>query len=339
MRIGVDLMGSDNSPTALFEAVLQAANQLDPSSSLVVIATHSVINELRRQHQQILSSLPPGRIEFHAVFDTIGMSEEPVSAVFHKKGSSLVVGVRLLKKNYLDAFVSAGNTGALIASSVLHLPKLPGIKRPALLAQLPTITGTIAVLDIGGSVSCKAQNLVQFAYLGAAFQQCSEGIAVPTVGLLNIGVEPKKGTSSVRLAYQTLKDHAPQHMRFVGNVEGRDIFQGGVDVLVTDGFTGNVLLKASEGVSSFIFDYIQEALNNSSSEKLIQSFRELKRYFSYAEYPGAILCGVEGVVIKIHGNASVKAMLNGIKGAVHLVEQKLIPKLKVQLAAKIDGEQ
>lgn len=340
-------MGGDSSPQVLFEAVIRAAELLYSTSLFVVLATRPVIDDLRISHVKFLRS-PEGKcIEFHPVSDTITMSDEPLFAVRHKKKSSIVIGIRLLKKQRIDAFVSAGNTGALIASATLQLPKLPGVKRLALLAVMPTITGSVAVLDVGGNVSCKAQHLMQFAQIGAAYQSCCEGIEIPTVGLLNIGVEPKKGTSAVRQAYQALKEKCQQEevrmsnhaldpslkikMKFIGNIEGREVFQGGVDVLVTDGFTGNVLLKASEGISAFIFGYIQEAFQTSASEKLQETFHELQRYFCSSEYPGAILCGVEGIVIKCHGNASTTAMFNSIKGAVSLVEKQFIAKIKAQL--------
>lgn len=332
MRIGIDIMGSDNSPINLFEAVKMAAQQQDSSTILVVIATHSIVNELK--HQNVNSNPDCARIEFFPVPDAISMSDEPLYAAAHKKGSSLVVGVRLLKKRWLDALVTAGNTGALIATATLQLPKLPGIKRLALLAVLPTVKGSVAVLDVGGNVSCKAHHLVQFAYLGAAYQSCSENIAVPKVALLNIGVEAIKGTSATQQAYQTLKEQLPPkqlQMHFQGNIEGRDVFKGEIDVIVTDGVTGNVLLKTSEGVSSFIFDYIKEGLFTNATSEMVQNFKDLKSYFNYQEYPGAIVCGVEGLVIKCHGNSSVKAMSSSINGAVHLVSQDLISRMKAKL--------
>lgn len=328
-------MGSDNSPINLFESVKLAAQQLNSSTTLVVIATHSVVNELKISQADSLSHSNVGRIEFFPVPDAISMTDEPLYAASHKKDSSLVVGIRLLKKKWLDAFVTAGNTGALITSATLQLPKLPGIKRSALLAVLPTVTGSVAVLDIGGNVSCKAHHLVQFAYLGAAYQSCSENIDVPKVALLNIGVEAIKGNSATQQAYQTLKDQSPPpalKMSFQGNIEGRDIFKGSVDVVVTDGFTGNVLLKTSEGVSSFIFDYIKETMHGNSSPELIKDFKELKSYFNYQEYPGAIVCGIEGLVIKCHGHSSVKAMLSSINGAIHLVNQNVIARIKQKLS-------
>ncbi len=263
------------------------------------------------------------------------MADEPVLAVSRKKESSLVVGIRLLKRHKIHAFVSAGNTGALIASAAIQLPRLHGIKRPALLVSLPTVSGTVAVLDVGGNVQCKAHHLVQFAQMGAAYQSCSEGIAIPAVGLLNIGLEPKKGTSAVREAYQVLlqqqNDSPDQRMRFIGNVEGREVFQGKIDVLVTDGFTGNVLLKTTEGVSSFIFDFIQDTLQNSQNKEVTDALVNMRRYFSYAEYPGAFVCGVEGIVVKCHGDSSSRAMLNGIKGAANLIATDVLTRMKDML--------
>lgn len=327
-------MGSDSSPKVLFEGVVKAAERLDSSSTLLVIATRSVLNDIHHSDANSPRLQSGARIEFHPVSDSIAMADDPLKAVSRKKGSSLVVGIRLLKKKQIDALVSAGNTGALIASATLQLPRLPGIKRPALLISVPTITGSVAVLDVGGNVQCKAPHLVQFAHMGAAYQSCSAGIALPNVGLLNIGVEPIKGTSSQREAYQALSEYSQNQgakMRFIGNVEGRELFQGKIDVLVTDGFTGNVLLKTSEGVSSFIFDYIKESLDDNVPASFLEALKNLKKHFSYAEYPGAFICGIEGIVVKCHGASSAPAMLNGIIGAANLVQSKVIDRLKDSL--------
>lgn len=321
MRIGVDLMGGDSSPVALFEAVLFAADKLSHLSiNLVVTATPSVIQEIRSRPQRL-----PVCIEFQSVNEVIEMADDPLLAIRRKKDSSLVVGVRLLKKKLIDAFVSSGNTGALIASAALTLPSLPGIQRPALLAMLPTAKGSVAVIDVGGNVACKASHLVQFAQMGAAYQRCFRQVGVPSVGLLNIGIESKKGTSELRQAYELLEKHSQGNkMRFAGNVEGREVFQGGIDVLVTDGFTGNVFLKTSEGVSAFILEYLKHAIAK-------DAMADLKKQFSYDEYPGAVLCGVEGVVIKCHGQSSAKGMLNGILGAANLVQNQFVNMLKSEL--------
>ena len=335
MRIGIDLMGSDTSPQVLFEAVLQAVQEFDASKIFLVFATKEVVDALLSLYPQF--SRPKSRIEFKVVTEVITMSDAPIRAIRTKKNSSLVIGIRLMRKRKIDALVSAGNTGALIASATISLSRLPGISRPALLALLPTKKGTVAVVDVGGNVSCKAQHLIQFAHLGAAYQRCMLGIDSPSVGLLNIGAESRKGTAEVQQAYQILKDLNIQtlaegltlRMHFVGNVEGRDVFQGQVDVLVTNGFTGNVLLKSTEGVASFIFDYI---LSDFQTNPAVQtSLKKTQQYFNYAEYPGAILCGVDGVVVKCHGDSSAQAMFSGIKGAIHLVEKNLIKKIKEHL--------
>lgn len=332
-------MGSDSSPHVLFEAVLQAAGQLDATHCLLVIATHAVVEDLARLQSADHLSGKSARIEFQLVSEVISMRDEPLSAIRLKKGSSLVTGIRLLKKHSIDAFVSAGNTGALVAAASLQLRMLPGTNRPALLATLPTQTGSVAVVDVGGNVSCKAHHLVQFAHMGAAYQRCSKGIETPRVGLLNIGVESKKGHAEVRQAWQVLKEQAElvaangmtPRMHFVGNIEGREVFNGNVDVLVTDGFTGNVLLKTSEGTASFIFDFMQQTLKNEKSEQLKVAMKDIQRFFSYDEYPGAIICGVDGIVVKCHGNASAKALLSCIHGAVTLINKQLLNKIKEQL--------
>lgn len=334
MRIGIDLMGSDSSPQALFDAVLHVAKQLDSSYCLVAIGTPSVIDDLKRLHSLSLSQKNAAQIEFYLASDTITMRDEPLTAVSLKKGSSLVLGIRLLKKERIHAFVSAGNTGALIASATLNLPRLPGVKRPALLVVLPTLSGSVAVLDVGGNVSYTAQHLIQFARMGAVYQRCGQGIEMPRVGLLNIGIEAQKGTSAVRKAYQTLQASAEifPHMKFIGNIEGGDVFQGKVDVLVADGFTGNVFLKTAEGVSSFVFECIVKALKNGDATSTLETLQHLRNQLHYSEYPGAIVCGVEGVVIKCHGHSSSQAMCNGIRGAIALVQKKLIPQMKEELA-------
>lgn len=316
-------MGSDTSPDVLFDSVLKAAQNSDPSVSFVVLATPEVIDRI--------SACKVQGIELYSAPDVIQMSDEPLTAVRRKKGSSLVAGIRLLKKRRIDAFVSAGNTGALLAASTLSLPLLPNVKRPALLAILPTARGTVkgsvAILDIGGNVACKAHHLVQFAHMGAAYQRCIQNLALPRVGLLNIGVESQKGRQEVRQAYQTLQElKSDLKMHFVGNIEAREVLQGNVDVLVTDGFTGNVLLKSIEGASAFILQSLSEKVQGQGKLPLL--LQELYSDFNTEEYPGAILCGVEGIVVKCHGNASPRAFFNGIKGAVTLVERKLVSGLK-----------
>lgn len=324
-------MGSDSSPLVLFDAVLEAARHLDSTETLVVFVTQDVVDSLSTEIYSLLTS---AQVVFEVVTETILMEEEPLTAIRRKKKSSLVTGIRLLKKRQIDAFISAGNTGALIASATLSLPLLPGIQRPALLTVLPSKTGEVVVLDIGGNVSCKSHHLVQFAFLGAAYKSCFSPHSIPSVGLLNIGVESKKGTSELRQAYLALEGYALKKgnetlfLNFVGNVEARELFNGKLDVLVTDGFTGNVLLKTTEGISLFILDYLSQLNQRNPSEAQANSLHDLQMHFHYHEYPGAVLCGVDGLVIKCHGSSSSRGVFNGIMGAVKLVRNGFMKQMK-----------
>lgn len=331
MRIGIDLMGSDTSPVVLFHAVMQAAENF-PEAGLTVFVTQSALDEIF-SHSSSLFTRRQGYIEFQVVSEVIEMHEEPLMAIRQKKNSSLTLGIKLLKKRYLNAFVTAGNTGALIAGAALSMPLLHGIKRPALLASLPTQKGSIAIVDVGGNVSCKANHLVQFALLGSACQRCFKKIERPRVGLLNIGVESKKGTSVVRQAYQLLQGMSDRgEILFTGNVEGRNLFLGEVDVVVTDGFTGNILLKTSEGVSSFLLQHLREILQVLAPEQSGLILRELSQRFDYEEYHGAVVCGIDGVIVKCHGQSSPKELFHGIQGAIRLVQNHFVQQIKSQLA-------
>lgn len=329
MCIGIDLMGGDYSPVLLFKAIEMAAEKFTKVKWVVFVTQVTVDEILLNTSASLL--LKKGYLEFQIVSDVIEMQDEPLVAIRQKKNSSLVVGIKFLKKRELDGLVSIGNTGALIAGATFLLPLLPGIRRPALLATLPTEKGNVAIIDVGGNVLCKAYHLVQFAELGIAYQRCCQGIDRPRVGLLNIGVESKKGTSEVRQAYQLLQERNQKgEMQFVGNVEGREVFQGIVDVLVTDGFTGNVLLKTSEGASSFILQHLYHVLEDVLPEQRTAILRRLHHQFDYDEYRGAIICGIEGIAVKCHGQSSPKGLWKGIQQAIELVQQGFIHQIKHQ---------
>lgn len=324
-------MGSDHSPLLLFKAVEQAANKF-PQILFVIFLTQVALEEIFLNFPSSISSIN-SNIELKITSDSILMDDDPLIAIRQKKDSSLLIGLKYLKRRYLDGFVSTGNTGALIAGATLSLPLLPGIKRPALLAVLPTQTGKVAIIDVGGNVSCKAYHLAQFAQLGIAYQRCQEGIAHPRIGLLNIGVESKKGTSEIRQAYEQLEQMAEkEHLVFMGNIEGQEVFRGAVDVLVTDGFTGNILLKTSEGVSSFILHELEGILQQIATEKELPILKQLQSKFDYEEYTGAIICGIDGVAVKCHGQSSWKGLLRGIEGAIQLVQNGFINQIKQQLS-------
>lgn len=336
MRIGIDLMGSDCSPSILFKAVQEAVKEFD-EVKFVVFLTQPALDAILLDPQFSELSFRIC-VEFHIVSEVIEMDEEPVSALKQKKSSSLVIGLRFLKKNYLNAFISTGNTGSLIAGAALMLPLIDGIKRPALVALLPTQKGNVAVIDVGGTVSCRFLHLAQFAHMGAAYQACYSGIAIPKVGLLNIGVESKKGTSEIRKAYQFLEetDHQKQ-FEFIGNIEARKVFEGGVDVLITDGFTGNVLLKTAEGMSYFVLQKLLKLLAFLPDSQKNEIISSLKSEFDYENYLGAVICGVERLLIKCHGHSTSKGLLNAIRGAIRLVENQFVEKMKNKMT--LGGEE
>lgn len=339
MRIGIDIMGSDCSPLVLYEGVLRSATSFLSSDTLLVFATEKVFERLKQQYPEITSNQHGSSIHFHLVREEISMEDDPLSAVQEKKESSLVTGIRLLNQNHIDSFISAGNTGALLVGSKLMLPMIPGISRPALLASLPTKKGNVSVVDVGGNVSCKADHLVQFACMGAACQQSLYDLQKPPrVGLLNVGIESIKGTLEHREAYKKLtllsKNSAEGifPMNFIGNVEGREVFEGKVDVLVTDGFSGNILLKTAEGIADYIFDSIYETFKDLLTDPIRGRIEAFQQKFNYAEYPGAILCGVDRIVIKCHGESSSENIQKAIFEAKKLVENRFLERLRESLS-------
>lgn len=329
--IGIDLMGSDNAPHVLLSAAFDLILTLQTPAHFILLGT----KPLEEECSHLLKRFPlvKDKVSFFLANDIILMEDNPLVAIRRKKNSSLCAGMRLLKEAKLDAFVSAGNTGALMASAKMYLPMLTHIERPALLALMPTRKRPLAVLDVGANISYTAEHLVQFAQMGAAYQM-ARGIPHPKIGLLNIGSEALKGTSEVRLAYQkmlALAEQFPEQFHFKGNIEAKEVFNGGVDVLVTDGFTGNIFLKTAEGIANLVLDRLKENIPEKDFANLESHLNDLQQHLHYAEYPGALLCGVEGIVVKCHGYSTPKAIMNGIKGALHLAQQKFIASLQDQL--------
>jgi phosphate acyltransferase len=314
-RIGVDLMGCDTVPEDLYHAVVQLISEEFPAE-IVLFASKEVSRELDL-------SLPI--VESGAV---IRMDDDPILAVRRKKDSSLCQGLRYLKEKKIDAFVSAGNTGALLLAAKTTLKTLPGIDRPALMALLPTEKKEVAVLDVGANLSLKSEHFFQFAAMGIAYQK-SRGIENPTVGLLNIGAEATKGHSQLREAYKQLETLNREGPVFLGNIEGKDVFRGGIDVLVTDGFTGNVFLKTAEGIAAFILEQLEASSREFSHLKT--ALAALRSRFHYTEYPGAILCGVNGIVIKCHGDSTPDTFIKGITGALRLIQHNFLEKIQSQM--------
>ena len=324
IHIGVDLLGSDTSPEDFIPAVSTFLKN-HPEIYLTVFGTEKQSPHFSTNHQ----------VSFFPVQEIIEMDDDPLISIRRKKNSSICLGIKKLHEHQIDAFVSAGNTGAIMASAKTTLAMLPGIDRPALLVLLPTKNTPMAVLDVGANVSYKAKHLLHFATMGIAFQK-TRGVAQPTIGLLNIGSEEKKGTVELREAYQQLQflkknDNLSSHI-FLGNIEAKAVFEGRVDVLVTDGFTGNIFLKTAEGISAFILDQIKAKLQTWQSMDLQQMLSSFEKHLHSSEYPGAILCGVEGIVVKCHGDSTPKAFYNAIKGAAELAQGNFLEKIKAELS-------
>lgn len=259
------------------------------------------------------------------------MEENPLLAIRRKKDSSIGIGMQLIKEKKVDAFISAGNTGALMSLGKLKLSMLNNISRPALLTFLPSKRKPLAVLDVGANLSTKPKYLVQYALIGSAFQK-TQGVKKPLVGLLNIGSEARKGTTEVQKAYSDLCIMAKKTgaFEFAGNIEGKEVFEGKIDVLVTDGFTGNVLLKTTEGVVNFILDRLGDC--GQKCENTFQYFSDLNTLLHYQQYPGALLCGLDGIVIKCHSYCTPQALLQAVIGASRFVKQDLLLNMKKYLA-------
>lgn len=312
-------MGSDHPPSVLLEAIQTLTPEITKKNiEIVVIATRDIS--------------PPAPLLFHPTPDFVEMHENPASAIKAKKDASLFQGLRLLKQKKIDAFVSSGNTGALVLGSKIILSMLAPILRPALQVHLPTKKNLVTVLDVGANVQYKAIHLVQFAFMGAAYWQ-TQGISNPSVGLLNIGSESIKGTSELKSAYHFLQklEEKKAPFSFFGNVEGKSVFDGEVNTLVTDGFTGNIFLKTAEGVANLILDQMKEKFQKTATQESNLALEDLKKYLHYAEYPGAILLGVKGLVVKCHGYSTPLAFVNAIRGTIDLVQKDFMKSFQSHL--------
>lgn len=312
-KIGIDIMGSDNDPAQILAS-------LDfPSSaqfSCLAIGT-----------EQYKDASP---IPYHIAQDFIAMDENPLSALRHKKQASIPLGMKLLKEGAIDALVSAGNTGALVSSAKMTLGTFAPLHRPALLAMIPTKKKPVAVVDVGANIQVKTEHMVHFALIATAYLR-ARGIENPTIGLLNIGSEPIKGTAESRLTYHALQNLKNPPFRFVGNIEGKSVFDGDVNGLITDGFTGNVLLKTAEGLVSLMLYRLSSDIPPEMLEKLTLQLGDLRQHLNYADYPGALLAGVKKIVIKCHGYSTPQTIAKAVAGAADLVSQKFIDAFQEKL--------
>jgi glycerol-3-phosphate acyltransferase PlsX len=318
MRIAVDAMGGDHAPRAIVEGVVLAARERPSGRELLLVG---VEDEIRAELDQLKADRLPISI-VHAT-ETIEMHEKPVEALRRKKDSSITRTVALVKDGQADAAVSAGNTGAMVAASLLELRTLTGIDRPAIAVLLPNpVTGVSLLLDGGANAECKPSNLKQFGVMGSIYAEHVLGVERPRVGLLSMGEEQSKGIPLTRESFALLER---EPINFIGNVEGHDVFDGTTDVVVCDGFTGNVVLKMSEALAGAIGRIIKReskrTLLCTLGAALMQpAFRRLKKEVDAAEYGGAPLLGINGAVIICHGGSSGIAVRNGIRVAERFVQ-------------------
>jgi len=323
-------MGSDRAPKPEVEGAILAARQHDVEV-LLVGREDQVRAELA--HHPSAQWLP---IQVVHAEEVIGMHEKAAQAVRAKRDSSLRIGLRLVREGRAAGFVTAGNTGAAMATAKMVLGALPGVDRPALAAVFPTAQGTAAVLlDVGANVDCKPQNLEQFAIMGEIYCRSIFGTVRPRVGLLSIGEEESKGNDLTREAYQLLK-RLP--LNFVGNVEGRDLYNGNLDVIVCDGFVGNVALKVSEGMVETVRYLLKESLRSTITRQVgfllsRKAFDDFKKRLDYAEYGGAPLLGIKGVTIISHGSSSAVALKNAIRVAAEFSRRHINAKIEQDIAA------
>jgi glycerol-3-phosphate acyltransferase PlsX len=327
MRIALDAMGSDRAPAVEVEGAVGALLDDGGDVHVVLVGNRERIEaELAR-----FPNAPRDRLEIVHASEVIEMGEAPATAVRRKRDSSIVVGVNLLKAGQVDAFISAGSTGAVMAASLVFLRTIAGVDRPPVGARIPTATGRCLALDVGANVDTKPHQLVQFAELGSVYAQDILGIDNPRVGLLNIGAEPEKGNEVVVEAHQLL---AKTDLNFIGNVEGREIVSGHCDVLVADGFVGNVLLKFYESVAGLITSMLKQELAELGVEMdLDRVFRRL----DYTGIGGAPLLGVNGVVIICHGGSPPHAITNAIGVAAQSVERRMVDHMAARLSKPAEG--
>jgi glycerol-3-phosphate acyltransferase PlsX len=313
VTVAIDCMGGDHGVHVTVPAVLQYA-AADPECAFVLVGRAPEIErELERAQER-----PPRRVRVQHASEVVAMDEQPASALRSKKNSSMRVAVDLVKHGEAQACVSAGNTGALMAISRFVLKTLPGIDRPAIATILPTLRGHTYILDLGANVDCTAEHLLQFGIMGSELVSSVDGKAQPTVGLLNVGEEDIKGNDVVKRAAELLR---ASDLNFYGNVEGDDIYKGTTDVVVCDGFVGNVALKTSEGLAQMLATYLREEFRRNALTKfagmvaapVIGAF---KRRVDHRRYNGATLIGLRGVAIKSHGSADVFAFGFAIQRAV-----------------------
>ncbi|QDR80420.1 phosphate acyltransferase PlsX [Sporomusa termitida] len=333
MKVAVDAMGGDYAPDEIVLGALQAAKEYtEENIEIVLVGDQAQIT----QSLDRLGDWQNFNIRIHHASEVIDTHESPGAAVRKKKDASVVVATGLVKQGQCDVAICAGSTGAAVAAALLGLGRIKGIERPAIATPMPNLTGTTVLVDSGAQVDSKPKHLVQNAIMGAIYAEYVLNIPRPRVGLLNIGEEESKGNEQVLATYPLLQQLST--VNFIGNVEGRDIPRGSVDVVVCDGFVGNIVLKLGEGMAGAILQLVKDSIKSSgfwtkmASMFVLPALRGLKKKLDYAEYGGAPLLGVNGGFIICHGSSRAKAIKNAIRVAKEFTEQDVVAHIRENIA-------
>ncbi len=333
MNILLDIMGGDNAPDEFVKGAVESIETLNPNTNVILLGKEELIKEkLKEFYDKDIENFN-GRLIIKNATEVITNHDAPLEAIKTKKDSTMNVAFEMLKNGEGDAFVSAGNTGALMAGGLLKVGRAKGVDRPALCPLLPTLDGTgFMLLDAGANTNCKPLNLVQFAQMGSIYVKKAYGIDNPPVGLLNIGAEAEKGNQLTKDTYEVLKDQ--KNINLYGNTEGRDMFDGNVRVVVADGFTGNIALKTTEGIGLALGKMLKQELTSNVPSKLgalllksSGALDSLKKKMDYSEYGGAPLLGIEKPIVKCHGSGKAKDVKIVLKQAEKFVEGKVVEEI------------
>ncbi len=322
MRIALDAMGGDRGPELLVHGALSAVREND-DLEVILLGSRNILED--QLAAAVTSGDPVHRLHIEHAPETVSMHESPVEAMRKKKKSTIMVGFDLVKRGDADAVVSAGNSGATMAAAIRKLGRLKGVSRPGIASLFPTLKQPVTIMDIGANVDCRPQHLFQFAVMAAACSRLLLNVDKPRIGLLSIGEETGKGNSLVKETHTLL---AESSLNFVGNVEGRDVYQGDIDVIVCDGFVGNISLKVSEGLAEAAMQMLRNEIMKTFRAKIgylliRKAFKNFRKRVDYAEYGGAPLLGINGTGIISHGKSNATAIKNAIDVAAGMVRNKV----------------
>lgn len=325
MLVAVDAMGGDNAPDVVVQGALQVA--METGIDITLVGDSKVVSAALKGRRV------PGNVRIHHCDKAVLMGESPLKALRNKRDSSIMTAFDLLKRGDVDAVVSAGNSGATMAAGILKLGKMEGVERPAIACIMPGEKGVVVLIDVGGNVDCRPVHLLQFGVMADAFASSCLGMKAPSVGLLNIGREEGKGNEQIRSAYNLLKDSS---LNFIGNIEGSDILSGDAQIVICDGFIGNIVLKMSEGIAESISLKLKNEIKTSIPGRAAaiigrSFFRRFESSLDYAEWGGAPILGIKGVAIVCHGRSSARAIRNAVMMAVRFVENRVKERLSEQM--------